>query len=37
MGMDTQMGAQIYESHLKKILGWIDEAKSEGARVACGG
>lgn len=34
---DTQMGAQIYESHLKKILGWIDEAKSEGARVACGG
>lgn len=34
---DTQMGAQIYESHLNKILGWIDEAKSEGAKIACGG
>lgn len=34
---DTQMGAQIYESHLNKILGWIDEAKAEGAKIACGG
>lgn len=34
---DTQMGAQINEVQLKKILGWIDEAKKEGAVVACGG
>lgn len=34
---DTQMGAQINEVQLKKILGWIDEAKTEGAVVACGG
>lgn len=34
---DTQMGAQVNESQLKKILGWIEEAKSEGATIACGG
>lgn len=34
---DTQMGAQINEGQVQKILGWIEEAKSEGARVACGG
>lgn len=34
---DTQMGAQINEGQVKKILGWIEEAKSEGATVACGG
>ncbi len=34
---DTQMGAQINEGQVKKILGWIEEAKSEGAKVACGG
>jgi aldehyde dehydrogenase (NAD+) len=34
---DTQMGAQIYESHLKDILECIEEGKKEGAVVACGG
>ncbi len=34
---DTQMGAQINEGQVQKILGWIEEAKSEGAKVACGG
>ncbi len=33
----VQMGAQINEGQLKKILGWIEEAKQEGAIVACGG
>jgi acyl-CoA reductase-like NAD-dependent aldehyde dehydrogenase len=34
---DTQMGAQIYESHLNKILKHIENGKAEGAKVACGG
>lgn len=34
---DTQMGAQINEGQVHKILGWIEEAKTEGAKVACGG
>lgn len=34
---DTQMGAQIYESHLNKILKHIESGKAEGAKVACGG
>ena len=34
---DTQMGAQINETQLKKILGYIDIAKQEGATIACGG
>lgn len=33
----VQMGAQINEGQLKKILNWIEEAKQEGATVACGG
>ena len=33
----VQMGAQINEGQLKKILGWIEEAKQEGAIVVCGG
>lgn len=33
----TQMGAQISEVQLKKILGYIELAKEEGAEVACGG
>ena len=33
----TQMGAQIYESHLKAILLCIEQAKGEGATVLCGG
>lgn len=34
---DTQMGSQIYESHLKEILEWVEKGKAEGAVVACGG
>ncbi len=34
---DTQMGAQIYESHLNDILKYIEIGKEEGATVACGG
>ena len=34
---DTQMGSQINEVQLKKILSYIDIAKSEGATIACGG
>lgn len=34
---DTQMGAQINEAQVKKILGYIDIAKEEGATIACGG
>ena len=34
---DTHMGSQINEGQLKKILSYIDIAKSEGATIACGG
>lgn len=34
---DTQMGSQIYESHLQDILSYIEIGKQEGAKVACGG
>lgn len=34
---DTQMGAQISEGQLKKILDYIEIGKKEGAKVACGG
>ena len=34
---DTQMGAQISETQLKKILGYVELAKKEDATVACGG
>lgn len=34
---DTQMGAQINEAQVKKILGYVDIAKEEGATIACGG
>ena len=34
---DTQMGAQIYEGQVKKILEYVDIAKNEGARVLAGG
>jgi acyl-CoA reductase-like NAD-dependent aldehyde dehydrogenase len=33
----TQMGSQIDMNQLEKILGWVEEAKSEGAQVAVGG
>ncbi len=34
---ETQMGSQINEIQLGKILNYIDIAKSEGATIACGG
>jgi aldehyde dehydrogenase (NAD+) len=34
---DTQMGSQINEGQLKKILSYIEIGKKEGAKVACGG
>ncbi len=34
---DTQMGTQINENQLNKILSYIDIGKKEGAKVACGG
>lgn len=34
---DTQMGSQISKGQLKKILSYVDIAKSEGAKVLCGG
>ncbi len=34
---DTQMGSQISESHLDKILRYVEIGKAEGAKVACGG
>lgn len=34
---DTQMGAQINEAQVKKILGYVEIAKEEGATIACGG
>lgn len=35
--MDTQMGSQINQRQLEKILGWVEKAKAEGATVAVGG
>lgn len=35
--MSTQMGAQINERQLSKILGCVEEGVSEGARVLVGG
>lgn len=34
---NTQMGAQINEGQMQKILGYIKAAKREGATIACGG
>lgn len=34
---NTQMGSQINEGQLRKILSYIDIAKQEGATIACGG
>ena len=34
---ETQMGAQIDEGQLKKILDYVEIGKQEGATVACGG
>jgi aldehyde dehydrogenase (NAD+) len=34
---DTMMGSQINEAQVKKILGYVETGKNEGARVATGG
>lgn len=34
---ETQMGSQVNESQIRKILSYIDIAREEGATVACGG
>lgn len=34
---DTQMGSQIDERQMNKVLGYIDIAKQEGGKVLCGG
>lgn len=34
---DTQMGSQIYPAQVKKVLEYVEIAKSEGATIACGG
>lgn len=34
---NTQMGAQVSEEQLKKILGYVEIGKQEGAKVATGG
>ncbi len=34
---NTQMGAQINEGQIQKILTYIESAKREGATIACGG
>lgn len=34
---DTQMGAQVSKTQMERILGYIDIAKDEGARVLVGG
>ena len=33
----TEMGSQISESQMNRILGYIDSGKQEGAKVLCGG
>lgn len=35
--LDTQMGSQINERQLEKILSYVEIGKQEGARVICGG
>jgi acyl-CoA reductase-like NAD-dependent aldehyde dehydrogenase len=34
---DTTMGSQVNDAQLKKILAYVEVAKKEGAKVACGG
>ena len=34
---DTTVGATICEDHAKKVLGYVESAISEGAKVECGG
>ncbi|KAK7158803.1 hypothetical protein R3I94_005212 [Phoxinus phoxinus] len=34
---DTRMGALVSKPHLERVLGYVNQAKKEGARVLCGG
>jgi acyl-CoA reductase-like NAD-dependent aldehyde dehydrogenase len=34
---DTQMGSQVNEEQLEKILGYVEIGEAEGAKVCCGG
>ncbi len=34
---DTQMGSQISEAQMNRILGYIEIAKNEGAKILTGG
>ncbi|XP_074077981.1 4-trimethylaminobutyraldehyde dehydrogenase [Macrotis lagotis] len=34
---DTRMGPLINQAHLQRVLGFIEQAKSQGAKVLCGG
>lgn len=34
---ETRMGALVSKPHLEKVLGYVTQAKKEGARVLCGG
>jgi aminomuconate-semialdehyde/2-hydroxymuconate-6-semialdehyde dehydrogenase len=34
---DTQIGALVSESHLKKVLAYINQADSDDAKILCGG
>ncbi len=34
---DTQMGAQVNDAQVEKILGYVEIGRKEGATVACGG
>ena len=35
--VETQMGALVNETQLKKVLGYIELGKKEGVKIACGG
>jgi len=37
MNEDTTVGGTICEAHAKKVLGYVELAREEGARVLCGG
>ncbi len=35
--MNTQMGSQVDQGQLRKIMSYVELAKEEGATIACGG
>jgi betaine-aldehyde dehydrogenase len=36
-GLETQMGPLIYDAQRKKIIAYLEKAKTEGAKILCGG